>query len=205
VATTAFVKAQSAGGGVYIQDTAPATTVPAGSLWWNSTNGQLFVLYNDGDSTQWVFAVSVSAVNWMGVTDGSAATAGQIGECITNAAFGVTASNGIITNVCSITLTPGDWDVSATANFAGGPATVQQLSAGLSTTSASMPAQNLANVGLTNYFQFGAFTSMYNVGLPIPPYRFSVTVNTVVYLVMLISANAGTATFNGRIQARRMR
>jgi hypothetical protein len=46
---------------------------------------------------------------------------------------------------------------------------------------------------------------MYNANVSIPPYRFSVTVNTVIYLVMYITANAGTGTFNGRIQARRMR
>jgi hypothetical protein len=50
----------SGGGGggstVYISDTAPVGS-PANSLWWNSTNGVLYVYYNDGDSTQWVAAV----------------------------------------------------------------------------------------------------------------------------------------------------
>jgi hypothetical protein len=60
--TTRFLREdatwQTAGGGaaVYIQDTAPTTGMTAGSLWWNSTNGQLFVYYNDGTSSQWVFA-----------------------------------------------------------------------------------------------------------------------------------------------------
>jgi hypothetical protein len=51
-----------AGGGgsqVYIQDTPPSTTLPAGSMWWKSDTGQLFVLYNDGNSIQWVSAVAV--------------------------------------------------------------------------------------------------------------------------------------------------
>jgi len=51
------------GGGaqVYIQDTAP-TGITAGSLWWQSSTGQLFVYYNDGTSTQWVFAAIAASV-----------------------------------------------------------------------------------------------------------------------------------------------
>ena len=51
------------GGGaqVYIQDTAPKG-ISAGSLWWQSSTGQLFVYYNDGTSTQWVFAAIAASV-----------------------------------------------------------------------------------------------------------------------------------------------
>ncbi|GAB9186059.1 hypothetical protein [Bradyrhizobium diazoefficiens] len=45
------------GANVYVQDTAPVGAT-AGSLWWNSSNGQLYVYYYDGNSTQWVFAAS---------------------------------------------------------------------------------------------------------------------------------------------------
>jgi hypothetical protein len=38
---------------VAISATAPMGA-PDDSLWWNSTNGQLYVQYNDGTSTQWV-------------------------------------------------------------------------------------------------------------------------------------------------------
>jgi hypothetical protein len=58
VATTAFVLANAGTGGgspVYIQDT-PPTGAAANSLWWESDTGQLYVYYNDGDSTQWVTA-----------------------------------------------------------------------------------------------------------------------------------------------------
>src|SRR6516164_7776698 len=51
---------------VYTQDTAP-TGAQVGSLWFKSDTGQLFVYYNDGNSTQWVYAASsytyVSSVN----------------------------------------------------------------------------------------------------------------------------------------------
>jgi hypothetical protein len=40
---------------VVISDTPPGSPT-AGTFWWNSTNGQLYLYYNDGTSSQWVFA-----------------------------------------------------------------------------------------------------------------------------------------------------
>jgi hypothetical protein len=69
-------------GGVEVSATAPAAP-SAGDLWWNSTIGDLFVYYNDGDSSQWVPAsgpkVTVAATAptgyegqlWLDDTDGS--------------------------------------------------------------------------------------------------------------------------------------
>jgi len=42
-----------ANGAIYVSDP-PPPNAPANSLWWNSTNGTLYVRYNDGNSTQWV-------------------------------------------------------------------------------------------------------------------------------------------------------
>ena len=49
------------GGGVYanISDSAPSDPSP-GQMWWNSAVGQFFVYYNDGSSSQWVEATSVT-------------------------------------------------------------------------------------------------------------------------------------------------
>jgi hypothetical protein len=46
----------SSSGSISVSDTAPAN-VPDGSLWWESDTGNLYILYNDGTSTQWVLAV----------------------------------------------------------------------------------------------------------------------------------------------------
>ena len=43
----------SVGGGASISDTAP-TSPQAGDLWWKSDEGQMYVYYNDGNSSQWV-------------------------------------------------------------------------------------------------------------------------------------------------------
>ena len=55
----------SGGGGgatIYTQDTAPVGAT-VGSMWWNSTNGQLYVYYNDGTSTQWVSSSGLTAID----------------------------------------------------------------------------------------------------------------------------------------------
>ena len=41
------------GANLTIADTAPGSPA-AGTMWWNSNNGNLYVYYNDGSSSQWV-------------------------------------------------------------------------------------------------------------------------------------------------------
>ena len=42
------------GSAVYIGDTPPAVEDTfVGRLWWNSAAGQLFIYYNDGNTSQW--------------------------------------------------------------------------------------------------------------------------------------------------------
>ena len=55
---TAVYWATGTGGGgggasITISDNPPGSPT-AGSLWWNSNTGYMFVYYNDGDSSQWV-------------------------------------------------------------------------------------------------------------------------------------------------------
>jgi hypothetical protein len=47
-------------GGAIINPTPPASPT-VGELWWDSTDGQLYVWYDDGTSQQWVPATNVSA------------------------------------------------------------------------------------------------------------------------------------------------
>jgi hypothetical protein len=56
IATTAFVTTAlgSVPGGAVIAATAPAAS--PGALWWDSTGGQLYVRFDDGNSQQWVIA-----------------------------------------------------------------------------------------------------------------------------------------------------
>jgi hypothetical protein len=47
------------GGSVSVGDTLPTNPQPGG-LWWDSVGGQLYVYYNDGNTTQWVPATNLA-------------------------------------------------------------------------------------------------------------------------------------------------
>lgn len=49
------------GGGVTVSATAPAGP-DDGALWWDSTNGKLYLYYNDGTSSQWVATADSSTL-----------------------------------------------------------------------------------------------------------------------------------------------
>jgi hypothetical protein len=53
----AWIAAAGAGGGgsIIVSDTAPPSPT-SGTLWWNSTTGQMYIWYVDPDSSQWVIA-----------------------------------------------------------------------------------------------------------------------------------------------------
>lgn len=142
----------------------------------------------------------------VGITDGSNAIAGQIGELIS--ANVVAASTGLTNvtplNITSVVLTPGDWDVEASYVITGDGSTTSftYARAGLSTNSATLPATNLQNVRSS-----GAFvppTAEY-VSADVAKQRFNVTVNTTVYLVTTVAFTISTAGAGGMIQARRVR
>ena len=83
-ATAATLEANvgTGGGSITVSETAPADPTE-GDLWWDSTDGKMFVYYDDGDSQQWVDAAGPSvAVQdtaptgyegqlWLDSTDGS--------------------------------------------------------------------------------------------------------------------------------------
>lgn len=48
------------GGGATISDTAPSNP-SSGDLWWNSTDGNLYVYYTDADTSQWVDTTGVGS------------------------------------------------------------------------------------------------------------------------------------------------
>lgn len=126
------------------------------------------------------------------------AAAGKIGEykeSIVLEASPVSLTANIAKNAMSISLTPGDWDVSALLNFNGGTSRSYAV-AGLSLVSGTLPAQYAA---LTL-----SATPVTRDSLAMPPDRFSVNATTTVYLVAQ-AGFASTMTVYGKLRARRMR
>ena len=76
---------------VAISDSAPASP-SSGQLWWDSSVGNLAIYYNDGDSSQWVDAVSAyvfpSTVNNLSITTSTQATSTTTGALIVSGGAG---------------------------------------------------------------------------------------------------------------------
>ena len=127
----------------------------------------------------------------VGVTDGSDATAGQVGEYLTASGGPVTLTTNATANVATRNLTAGDWDVSGLVSFSAAAGTHTSFGAGLDT------------IGILNQSTFpgGAITQ----GIGVPPKRYNVTAATVVHLVAVATFTSGTVTAQGVVSARRMR
>lgn len=140
-----------------------------------------------------------------GVTDGSNAAAGNVGEYVTQSASSVTVPHNTTINVTQISLTAGDWDVEGFASLSGAAAGMAVCETAVSTTSATLPAAGTA----LNMIQFGIGTAspVYVINQPTGSLRLSITATTTVYLVCYVFCITSTqsATASATIRARRAR
>lgn len=128
-----------------------------------------------------------------GVTDGSEATAGDIGEYMT-ATGTVSLASATVNSPTQLTLTAGDWDVGGNVVFSETTANVLQTAVGIDGTfSGSVIAQRPAGSGVE--------------GLATATVRRNVTGDTTVQLIALAAFSGGGASVlaTGTIWARRAR
>jgi len=125
-----------------------------------------------------------------GVTDGSNAQPGDVGEYMTATGSAVGLVNAVVTNLASLALTPGDWDVSGSVTFNASAGTHSFFGVGIST---------IDNGSFATY-PTGAFTQT----MPTTVHRFNVSAGTTVWVVGQ-AAFTGTVFATGTINARRMR
>lgn len=133
-----------------------------------------------------------------GVTDGSNAAAGQVGEYLFASlplASQITlTTTGTAYAVISLSLTAGDWDVSGVVGYSPSGATMTSMVAGLATT-----------VALPTAPDYSAITAGAANSLPTPVDRFSLTATTTVYLIAYAAFTGGPPKAYGQIRARRVR
>lgn len=148
---------------------------------------------------------TLAAPNIIGVSNGSAANSGSVGEVISSAVAsgaGVALSTTVTANVTSISLTAGDWDVWGEVGFLVSTSTTPTFfSGGINTTSASIPDP----ITGSNFALAAAFTASVSASFSAGKRQISVATTTTVYLVAL--ANFGTSTMKayGGLYARRIR
>jgi hypothetical protein len=125
-----------------------------------------------------------------GVTDGSDAAAGQIGEYLTASASVPLTGSMSIANIVSIDLTAGDWDVTGNCVFHAGAGTHSFFGCGIG--------------GLDTYTTAAFPTGAIDMGLNTALARQNVTATTTVWLVAE-AGFTGSMTAVGTIRARRVR
>ena len=182
---------------VTIGDVPPANPQP-GWLWFATDIAQLFVWYDDGTSAQWVQANTGGGAGGpaMGVTDGSEATPGTIGEYKEWSGNTVTIPTpSFYGNIVTFTLPPGDWDVWGHAFFSGNGLTWTNIKINF-------------DVGQSNYYfgcdWWGGSTPS-NLAFTTGPRRYNVAVDTVINLAVTAAVSTASGQCNGMVRARRVR
>jgi hypothetical protein len=132
----------------------------------------------------------------VGTTTNNDVNAGSVGEFIDSAATNVTVGT-TATNLTSISLTAGDWDVSGIVQFYGG-GTVTYVTGAINTTSASLTGTVIGKSQI--------IAATYSVGgigaATLPSLRFILASTTTIYLIGVLSASQQCY---GYISARRVR
>lgn len=146
-----------------------------------------------------------STTGIVGTTTNNNAAAGSVGQAVSSViASGGTAiaiTNNTPTDMTSISLTAGDWDVWGNIFFTyTGNSTLAQ--AWTATTSASTPFT--ADDSLCNANNY-VLTSGEIQGISVPYQRYSLATTTTVYISGLAMLTTGTANMCGGIYARRVR
>lgn len=194
--TTGTISATSAPGRIRFQVSANGAQTPTTAV----------TITNDKKTT---FAgVITPSAGITGVTDGSSATAGNVGEVISSGiAVGsaVSLTTATPANVTSITLTAGDWDVHGLVVFNTAPTTtVASVDSAISLTSATLPT-SAENINESRMSMEASFTTGGDPRFPTGTARINVATTTTVYLVAQMIFGTSTSAAYGNIWARRVR
>lgn len=150
-------------------------------------------------------AVGIASIGQIPSTaTNDAAAAGKVGEVISSdipSSSSITVASNTATNITSISLTAGDWDVSGTIATAA-TATILYLVGGASGTTGTLPAREL---GVALNYSAAPGTNADN-SYALPVVRFSLASTTSVFLVVQ-QGSTGSSALNiyGYIFARRSR
>jgi hypothetical protein len=139
----------------------------------------------------------------IGVTDGSNAAAGQIGEYLEATINAAPIADNTQVDLGSLSLTAGDWQVSGTARIPSATLGLTIMQVWVSTVSATPVDPYRTQISIA-----GGTTAVFGTGLRLVtmPRRMSLTATTTVYLGAYVkNAGAGSSTIEGFMSARRVR
>lgn len=133
------------------------------------------------------------------------ATANYVGYIVSGqiAAGSVTLSTGVTSNVISISLPAGDWDVRGQVDYrAAATTSITILKQGISTTSATFGGQDTFTQSVMAAV---VPTASNDIGLPVRTQRISLATATTIYLVCNATFSISILGAYGTIEARRVR
>lgn len=187
-------------GDIIYRDTGASGAAGAWRVLAPGTAGQVLITGGAAANPAW----GTDVLGSIGTTD---AAGGRKGEYLTvslASASGINLPASTATNILSLSLTAGDWDVNAVAGIGVSSGDVTNLRLGISTTSATLPA--IATIAEANLAFYGiGFSNGANNGLPVGPTRIKVSSTTTVYLVCNPIFSTGTLNGFGFMRARRVR
>ncbi len=163
----------------------------------SATTGQ--PLISQGSSAQPIFSTLSPAVI-LGVTSGSAPSAGYLGEYISSVVTGVSINSGTPTSVANISITAGVWDVTVTAQGTSSTNVATAFLIGISTTN-----NTFAGTGGDQKSQWNATVgNTANQSLSVPSFRVLLSGTVTYYMVAQLNFATGTGAIAGRISATRV-
>lgn len=195
-----------ANGGVSFSATPPQNPI-RGNLWWDGTVLHLF----DGAAWVDIGPQVAGSSGLMGVTDGSVAAPGFIGEVIKQTSSGtvtvVPPPGGAPTSFAALVVPAGDWNIQGTATFHDLTNGVyfDQMNFVLSMGS---PAVTLASFVLAANFTAtagGAIGGTYSCAVFSLSVSTSTTINCALQIISVPGGTSGSGSYNFLAQARRMR
>lgn len=148
----------------------------------------------------------------VGTTTNDDAPTGQVGEYLSaSTVFSspVALTSGAYSNVASLTLSAGDWDVSGVMGYVFGATTsLTQLRFGLTTTSAGAPVDTggggVQGGGLCGDI-YAAFVPNAGIRKALPPVRVKLAASTTIYFVAQAVFTVSTCSAFAELHARRVR
>lgn len=164
-------------------------------------------------SSQLIYGTGLAGGGVVGSTTNDTAIAGNYGEFLTSTIpTGSAVAGGATTvgaNITSISLTAGDWDVTANCDYTLTGVTATVYSCGLGTVTATQLTQaGGSGVGTDPLVQQAATFGTTVTGTfsqPLPPVRVSLAATTTIFLVTKHTYSAGSFTQFGTLRARRVR
>jgi hypothetical protein len=172
---------------------------------WGLNSGSLSQLFTVAGNANATFGTTNSIV---GVATNNDAVAGNIGEEVNSTVSTYTnfTTTATYQNITSITLTAGDWDISAFFTYSANSATITAAANAIyvisTTTASAVGATEGKNIA---YVPQAAMLGSSLLSESIAPYRVSLSGTTTFYLNAQATFTAGNPQFVGTLRARRMR